>query len=92
MTDYVAPLLIIVVAIPIATGWLARNVAHSFRSPRSMASDQIWYPVNRVTGWSTLLAGVVWLLAGPLAGVIALGIAIAGTAIYAASLVARSSD
>lgn len=92
MNDYVAPLLIIVVGIPLAAGWVARNVVYGLRSPRTMASDEIWYPVNRATGWSTIAAGFVWLLISPVAGVIALGISIVGTAIYAGWLVARRTN
>ena len=82
-------MLIIAVAIPLAAGWVARNVAYGFRTPRTMASDEIWYPVNRAAGWFTLAAGVTWLLAGPFAGANALGISIVATAIYTAWLVAR---
>lgn len=92
MIDYVAPTFIIVLGIPLAAGWVARNVAYGFRSPRTMASDEIWYPVNRASGWSTIAAGLVWLLAGPIAGLIALGISIVGTAIYAGWLVARRTE
>jgi hypothetical protein len=34
MNEYLAPLLIIAVAIPLAVGWVARSVAYDFRSPR----------------------------------------------------------
>lgn len=92
MINYVVPILVIVLGIPLAAGRVGRNVAYGFRSARTMASDEIWYPVNRAGGWSIIAAGLVWLLLGHLAGLIALGIAIVGTAIYAGWLVARRPE
>jgi hypothetical protein len=92
MIDYVAPILIVSLGIPLAAGWVARNVAYGFRSRRTMASDEIWYPVNRASGWSTIAAGLVWLLAGHVAGLIALALSVVGTAAYAGWLVARRTE
>jgi hypothetical protein len=89
LATVIAPLIVVVLAIPLIAGWIGRNYFYGFRSPRTLASDAIWYPVNRMTGISMLIAGFVWLATGVVVGLVALGVAVLGSAVYMSWLVAR---
>src|SRR4051812_12857184 len=85
----IAPVVIIVVAIPLIAGLIGRNSLYGFRTPRTMSSDDVWYPANRVGGVLMLIAGIVWLVAGRAApmsavftGVVSIGVALVIWAIY----------
>jgi uncharacterized membrane protein len=89
MPTVIAPLIIIALSIPLISGKIGRNYLYGFRTPRTMASDAVWYPANRVGGMLFLGVGVVWLTAGLLVpvraiaiGLTALGIATAIWFIY----------
>jgi hypothetical protein len=34
------------------------NRVYGFRTPKTLSSPGIWYPVNRIAGWWTIAAGV----------------------------------
>jgi hypothetical protein len=87
----IAPLIVVVLAIPLIAGWIGRNYLYGFRSPRTVASDAIWYPVNRVAGVLMLVASLIWLATGPVVGLVTLGAAALGSAVYMSWIVARQS-
>lgn len=37
-------------AVPLAAGRVPPNRLYGFRTPRTLADDRVWYPVNRMTG------------------------------------------
>jgi uncharacterized membrane protein len=85
----IAPLIIIALSIPLIAGRIRRNYLYGFRTPRTMSSDTVWYPANRVGGILFLCVGLVWLMVGLLAptramgvGLPALGIAVAIWFVY----------
>lgn len=64
-------LLICVLAVPLIQGRVQRNSWYGFRTRRTLASDAVWYPANRLVG-KALLVGhalyavvvlVCWLVA-----------------------------
>jgi uncharacterized membrane protein len=57
-----APILIILVSVPLIFGWIPRNRFYGFRIPRTLASDAIWYPANKMAGILFAVAGAIWLL------------------------------
>ena len=86
----IVPLIMVALSIPMIAGWIGRNYFYGFRTPRTLSSDTVWYPANRVAGLLMLCAGLVWLAAGvaagPMAGLgtglVALTLAFAGSFIY----------
>ena len=54
--------LFIVLAIPLILGIVPRNWFYGVRTPRTLASDESWYPANRIGGVILLGLGVVWLV------------------------------
>lgn len=83
------PVLFILLAIPLVFGIVPRNYFYGFRSRRTLKSDAIWYPANRVSGVLLALAGLAWGASGSTGGLVALGVAILGSAVYTGWLVAR---
>lgn len=59
----VVPIVMIVTSIPMILEWVPRNGLYGFRTPRTLASDHVWYPANRVAGIAIACAGSVWLAA-----------------------------
>jgi len=57
------PLLIIVVSVPLILGKVPRNHWYGFRTPKTLASDAVWYPANRLGGKYLCVAGLIELLA-----------------------------
>jgi len=58
-----APILIILVSVPLIFEWIPRNGFYGFRTPRTLESDAIWYPANKIAGILFALAGGIWVLA-----------------------------
>jgi uncharacterized membrane protein len=58
-----APIIIIAVSIPLILRMIPRNGWYGFRVPKTLASDQVWYPANQAAGIALLLAGCIWLAA-----------------------------
>ena len=56
------PILIILVSVPLIFEWIPRNGLYGFRTPRTLESDAIWYPANKMAGILFALAGGIWLL------------------------------
>jgi uncharacterized membrane protein len=61
--DLFAPIVIIALSIPLILEWVPRNWFYGLRTRRTLSSDQLWYPANKVGGIATAIAGVVWLAA-----------------------------
>ena len=59
--DLFAPISIIALSIPLILEWIPRNWFYGLRTRRTLSSDQVWYPANRVGGIATAIAGGVWL-------------------------------
>lgn len=83
------PVLFVLLAIPLIVGIVPRNYLYGFRSRRTLQSDALWYPVNRVAGVLLALAGLAWGVSGSTVGLVALGVAILASAVYTGWLVAR---
>jgi uncharacterized membrane protein len=51
--------LFIALGYPLKQGRVPPNRFYGFRTPRTLANEQIWYEVNRVTGIDMVRGGVV---------------------------------
>lgn len=81
-------LLIALVGLPLSAGRVRRNEWYGFRTPKTLSSDDIWYPANRYAGRALAAAGAVttglslvtlpiaWLLPGDVVYWLALGIVV----------------
>ncbi len=58
----IAPILVIMVSVPLILNMVPRNRFYGFRTPRTRSSDEIWYPANRFSGITLMIAGIVWLV------------------------------
>jgi len=54
--------LIFLVAIPLVIGIIPRNRFYGFRLQKTLADDQIWYPVNRFGGIMVMLASMIYAI------------------------------
>ena len=91
MRMFVAPVVIIAVSLPLIFNMVPPNAVYGFRTERTMSSEDVWYPANKVAGIAMAGAGVVWLLAAFLSesegtvmtiGLSALGVAVAISVLY----------
>jgi uncharacterized membrane protein len=53
-------ILLVAVAIPMILNMVPRNRFYGFRTPRTLASDEVWYPANRFAGKALTIAGLGW--------------------------------
>jgi hypothetical protein len=58
-----APLLIIAVSIPLILEKVPRNHWYGFRTPKTLSSDAVWYPANKIGGKYFVVAGLIQLAA-----------------------------
>jgi uncharacterized membrane protein len=88
---FIAPVAIIAVSLPLIFNLVPPNRLWGFRTSRTLSSEKIWYPANRVAGITLTVAGVLWAGAAFLAqspgrasaiGLSALGIAVAVSFLY----------
>ena len=57
-------LLIIGLAIPLMLGKIKRNQWYGFRTPKTLSSDNIWYPANRTAAINLIVASIfIWAVA-----------------------------
>lgn len=56
------PILVILVSVPLIFQLIPRNRLYGFRIPRTLESDAVWYPANKMAGILLVVAGVIWLL------------------------------
>ena len=52
----VVPLVVLVLSIPMILGKVPPNGAYGFRTPKTLSSEDVWYPANRAAGWFMLAA------------------------------------
>jgi uncharacterized membrane protein len=62
VATYFLPVLVILLSVPLVLGKVPPNGAYGFRTPKTLSSPLIWYPANRVAGWSLIVAGAVALV------------------------------
>ena len=60
--DLFAPILVIIVSVPLILQMVPRNRFYGFRTPRTRSADEIWYPANRVAGILMTVAGLIWFV------------------------------
>jgi hypothetical protein len=59
---FVLPVLVGMLGVPLLLDWVPPNRFYGFRTPATLASPQLWYDVNRATGWAMLIAGLLGLI------------------------------
>ena len=52
-------ILVAVVSVPPALGWVRRNSIYGFRVPATLRTDAVWYAINRRFGWELIVMGSV---------------------------------
>jgi uncharacterized membrane protein len=57
------PLLVIAVSVPLILGKVPRNHWYGFRTPKTLSSDSVWYPANRIGGKYLCTAALIELVA-----------------------------
>src|SRR5688572_3535999 len=50
-------IVLMVVSIPLALGWIPRNRLYGFRVPATLRSDAVWYAINRRCGREAIMVG-----------------------------------
>lgn len=50
---------LMVVCIPLALGWIPRNRLYGFRVPATLRSDAVWYAINRRFAREAIVVGAV---------------------------------
>ena len=60
------PVFMIALSVPLIVGAVSRNRLYGFRTRRTLASDEAWYPANRIGGIALVVSSLVWLTAGTL--------------------------
>ncbi len=59
-----APVLLILVSLPLLFRLVPRNLMYGWRTPRTLlTTEEVWYRQNVIAGAVMVLAGVVWLAA-----------------------------
>ncbi len=63
----IACLVLAVVSVPMILGKIPPNSTYGFRTALTLSSPDIWYPANRFSGWTLLIAAgvslaILWLL------------------------------
>ena len=59
LIGYVVPFLILALSIPMILDKVPPNGAYGFRTPKTLESEEVWYPANRAAGWFMLAAAVL---------------------------------
>ena len=59
LIGYVVPLLILALSIPMILDRVPPNGAYGFRTPKTLESEEVWYPANRAAGWFMLAAAAL---------------------------------
>jgi uncharacterized membrane protein len=59
LVAYVLPGMAVVFGLPMALGLVPPNRFYGFRTRKTLSSADVWYPANRVSGWSLVIAGTV---------------------------------
>jgi hypothetical protein len=61
--QFMPPLMIMFVSIPLMLGWIPRNGFYGIRVREAFASDASWYAINRLGSIALVGASLVWLAA-----------------------------
>ncbi|MCC7339469.1 MAG: SdpI family protein [Bryobacterales bacterium] len=61
--NFIVPILIFLLAIPLLFDKIPRNRWYGFRTPTSMSSDQAWYYSNKVAAKGMCVAAAIWMVA-----------------------------
>ena len=59
LTGYIVPLVVLAVSVPMILGKVPPNSVYGFRTPKTLSSQDVWYPANRAAGWLMLAAAVI---------------------------------
>ncbi|MCC2671992.1 MAG: rane protein of unknown function [Armatimonadetes bacterium] len=59
MLFFAEGLLLAAVAVPLVREQVPRNHWYGFRVPKTLASDQVWYPANRFLGRELVVSGLL---------------------------------
>lgn len=62
ITFFLTGLLEMLISIPLIQGRVPRNSWYGFRTPKTLASDEVWYPANAYAGKMLFAAGLVLLI------------------------------
>jgi uncharacterized membrane protein len=46
----ILPVLMALIFLPMALGWIGPNPVYGYRTARSLSSPELWYPANRIAG------------------------------------------
>jgi uncharacterized membrane protein len=57
LSGFVLPGLALVLGLPTALGVIPQNRFYGYRTRKTMASPEVWYRANRVSGWAMVIAG-----------------------------------
>jgi uncharacterized membrane protein len=58
-----APILILVLCVPLLMGKIPPNGFYGFRTPKTMSRPEIWYPANRMAAIDLMVAAVLMMAA-----------------------------
>ena len=61
--QFMPPLMIIFVSVPLVLGLIPRNGFYGIRVREAFASDASWYAINRLGSIALIGASVVWMVA-----------------------------
>jgi len=59
LVGFLLPAVMVLLALPMALGKIPPNGLYGFRTPKTLASPDIWYPANRIAGWFMVAAGAL---------------------------------
>lgn len=82
--QFLPPLTMIVVCLPLVLRLVPRNRLYGFRVREAMQSDASWYAVNQLGGVVLIVAALIWLAAAgyaPRRFVKAIGVIVVGLAL-----------
>ena len=58
LIGYILPGLMFVFGIPMVLGIIPPNRYYGYRTRKTLASPEVWYPANRIAGWCMGIAGL----------------------------------
>ena len=61
---FAVPVILIVVAIPLALRQVPRNWFYGFRTAYTLSSDEVWFRANQIAGVALVIAGGIWVCLG----------------------------
>ncbi len=61
-------LLVALLGLPLLAGWVKPNRVYGFRTPRTVADREVWYPANRMMAQSLVIGGLLGALAAMIGG------------------------